>query len=95
MRHQRLKRNRALVADVSSWPYPACDAIPAWISLIAETRTVFREAAGFDDATWARGRGWALTFVSALTYYRYTNPYMAALRRRAIDEVLADQLARS
>ncbi|MEV0723573.1 aminoglycoside phosphotransferase family protein [Micromonospora purpureochromogenes] len=69
---------------------PACDALPAWVLFSAETREVFRAAAGFDDATWARGRGWALPFVSALTYYRETNPVMAALGRRAIEAVLAD-----
>ena len=68
---------------------PACDAIPAWALLSDHTRATFRAAAGFDDATWARGRGWALTFVAALTYYRETNPVMAALARRAIEAVLA------
>ncbi|MGN9806229.1 aminoglycoside phosphotransferase family protein [Micromonospora sp. L32] len=69
---------------------PACDALPAWVLFSAETREVFRTAAGFDDGTWARGRGWALPFVSALTYYRETNPVMAALGRRAVEAVLAD-----
>ncbi|WP_319460295.1 aminoglycoside phosphotransferase family protein [Micromonospora sp. RTP1Z1] len=68
---------------------PACDAIPAWAVLSAGTRDAFRAAAGFDDATWARGRGWALTFVAGLTYYRETNPVMAGIARRAIDAVLA------
>lgn len=67
---------------------PACDAIPAWALLTDDTRDAFRAAAGFDDATWARGRGWALTFVAGLTYYRETNPVMAALARRAIGAVL-------
>ncbi|MEU4715020.1 aminoglycoside phosphotransferase family protein [Micromonospora purpureochromogenes] len=69
---------------------PACDALPAWVLFNAESREVFRAAAGFDDATWARGRGWALPFISALPYYRETNPVMAALGRRAIEAVLAD-----
>ncbi|MGN9894523.1 aminoglycoside phosphotransferase family protein [Micromonospora sp. L31] len=69
---------------------PACDALPAWVLFSAETREVFRTAAGFDDGTWARGRGWALPFVSALTYYRETNPVMAALGRRAVEAMLAD-----
>ncbi|SDZ39835.1 Predicted kinase, aminoglycoside phosphotransferase (APT) family [Micromonospora pattaloongensis] len=69
---------------------PACDALPAWTLLTAETRPTFRAAAGFDDATWARGRAWALTFVGGITYYRRTNPAMADLGRRAIAEVLQD-----
>jgi aminoglycoside phosphotransferase (APT) family kinase protein len=39
---------------------PAVDLLPAWKFLPAEARDVFREAVGADDATWARGRGWAL-----------------------------------
>ncbi|MEH1015842.1 aminoglycoside phosphotransferase family protein [Micromonospora sp. CPCC 206060] len=71
---------------------PACDALPAWTLFDPPAREMFRAAAGFDDETWARGRGWALTFVSAVTYYRHTNPVMAALGRRAVDAVLTDRL---
>ncbi|MFJ6080210.1 aminoglycoside phosphotransferase family protein [Streptomyces sp. NPDC092369] len=39
---------------------PAVDLQPAWKFLPAQARDVFREAVGADDATWARGRGWAL-----------------------------------
>ncbi|MFI2644400.1 aminoglycoside phosphotransferase family protein [Streptomyces sp. NPDC018610] len=70
---------------------PACDAIAAWTLLSAETRKTFRAAGGFDDAAWARGRGWALTFVSGIDYYRHTNPAMAELGRRAVTEVLAER----
>jgi aminoglycoside phosphotransferase (APT) family kinase protein len=70
---------------------PACDLIVAWNLLSAETRDVFRAALGVDDATWARGRGWALSVgLIALPYYRSTNPALAAISRRAIDEVLAE-----
>ncbi|WP_406429886.1 transposase [Streptomyces sp. NBC_01589] len=34
---------------------PACDLMAAWMLLTAEAREAFREAAGVDDATWARG----------------------------------------
>lgn len=69
---------------------PACDGLAAWTLLTAGTREVFRVLAGFDDAMWARGRGWALTFVSGVTYYRETNPVLAGIARRAIGEVLAE-----
>ena len=70
---------------------PACDAIFAWNFLTAETRGVYREALGVDDATWERGRGWALSVgLIALPYYRVTNPVLAGIGRHAIDEVLAD-----
>jgi aminoglycoside phosphotransferase (APT) family kinase protein len=70
---------------------PACDLMAAWTLLTARTRDLFRAEAGVDDATWARGRGWALTFgVVALPYYEKTNPMLAAIARSAIEEVLAD-----
>jgi aminoglycoside phosphotransferase (APT) family kinase protein len=72
---------------------PACDVMVAWNLLSAETRNVFRAALLVDDATWARGRGWALSVgLIALPYYQHTNPVLAGISRRAIDEVLADQL---
>jgi hypothetical protein len=44
-----------------------------------------------DDATWARGRGWALSFgVGALSYYKDANPTLAGIGRHAIAEVLGD-----
>jgi aminoglycoside phosphotransferase (APT) family kinase protein len=70
---------------------PACDLMVAWNLLSAETRDVFRAALPVDDATWARGRGWALTAgLVALPYYQHTNPVLADISRRAITEVLAD-----
>jgi aminoglycoside phosphotransferase (APT) family kinase protein len=70
---------------------PACDVMVAWRLLSAESREVFRAALDVDDATWARGRGWALsTALIALPYYHRTNPILAANACRSIDEVLAD-----
>jgi aminoglycoside phosphotransferase (APT) family kinase protein len=55
---------------------------------------VFRTALAVDDATWARGRGWALSVaLIALPYYENTNPVIVASSRHAIDEVLADHEA--
>jgi aminoglycoside phosphotransferase (APT) family kinase protein len=54
---------------------PACDVMAAWTFLSAENREVFRAAVKVDDATWARGRGWALSFgLIALPYYQVSNP---------------------
>jgi aminoglycoside phosphotransferase (APT) family kinase protein len=70
---------------------PACDLQVAWNLLSAQTRDVFRAALVVDDATWARGRGWALSVgLIALPYYQSTNPVLAGIARRAIDEVLTD-----
>lgn len=64
----------------------------AWTFLSAGTRDAFRDALGVDDATWARGRGWALSFgLIALPYYRRSNPVLASIARRTVDEVLADR----
>ena len=70
---------------------PACDLMAAWTFVSAESREVFRAAVGIDDATWARGRGWALSVgLIALPYYRVNNPVLARIARCAIDEALAD-----
>ncbi len=70
---------------------PAVDQIVAWNLLSADTRDTFRESISVDDATWARGRGWALSIgLVALPYYRKTNPLLAGISRYAINEVLAD-----
>ena len=70
---------------------PACDVMAAWLFVSAENRAMFREVLQVDDATWARGRGWALSFgLIAFPYYQITNPVLAGIARRAIHEVLAD-----
>jgi aminoglycoside phosphotransferase (APT) family kinase protein len=70
---------------------PACDMLPAWTVLTARTRDLFRAGLGIDDATWARGRGWALSAgLGAVRVYRTTNPALAAAGWHAIDETVAD-----
>ncbi|MGW6968211.1 aminoglycoside phosphotransferase family protein [Streptomyces zaomyceticus] len=70
---------------------PACDMMPAWTLFTADTRPLFREAARVDDATWARGRGWALAWgLVTEHYYRDTNPVLAAVARRTRTEALAE-----
>ncbi|MFD7442238.1 aminoglycoside phosphotransferase family protein [Streptomyces sp. NPDC059909] len=70
---------------------PAVDLIAAWSLLDAGARDVFRTVVGVDDATWARGRGWALSIaLIELAYYRITNPVMAATARHVIHQVLTD-----
>jgi hypothetical protein len=59
--------------------------------LPAEARETFRGVLEADEATWDRGRGWALSGgVLGLPYYHETNPAFAALSRRIIESVLAD-----
>jgi aminoglycoside phosphotransferase (APT) family kinase protein len=68
---------------------PACDLMVAWNLLPAEARPSFRARLGVDDATWARGRGWALSVaLIQLPYYKDTNPALAGNSRHVIDQVL-------
>lgn len=71
---------------------PACDLAVAWNLFSADARAAFRATLRVDDATWTRGRGWALSMaVIALPYYRHSNPMLAGISRHAIVEVLADR----
>ena len=70
---------------------PAVDLIVAWNLLPPASRTVYREALRVADATWLRGRGWALSIaLIQLPYYHRTNPVLAENARYVIAEVLAD-----
>jgi aminoglycoside phosphotransferase (APT) family kinase protein len=70
---------------------PACDLIVAWNLFNGPGREAYRAALGVDDATWARGRGWALSVaLLQLPYYQHSNPVLAANARLTIAAVLAD-----
>ncbi len=55
-----------------------------------ESRLRFRAELDVDDASWLRGRSWALQAVSALAYYWDTNPGMIRQAFHAMEQVLAD-----
>jgi aminoglycoside phosphotransferase (APT) family kinase protein len=74
---------------------PACDLMAAW-SLGSQARAVLRravaeaDAEAVDDATWTRGRGWAiLQAASFIPYYRDTIPAAVASARRRLDAAAA------
>ncbi|MBS0473291.1 MAG: aminoglycoside phosphotransferase family protein [Proteobacteria bacterium] len=70
---------------------PACDLLAAWYALPAAARPVFRKMIEVDEASWSRGRGWALSMaVIALPYYRDTNPWMVRHALRVVSEILAE-----
>jgi aminoglycoside phosphotransferase (APT) family kinase protein len=70
---------------------PACDLIVAWSLLPPDTWKVFRSALRVDDATWERGRGWALSIaLIQLPYYHESSPALAAGARHTIAAALAD-----
>ncbi|PTA68890.1 phosphotransferase [Deinococcus arcticus] len=71
---------------------PAADLLPAWNLLDPATRATFRAALAPDDATWARGRGWALSVgLLAWPYYRHTNPELARISQRQIQAVMSEE----
>ncbi|GAC1316750.1 MAG: hypothetical protein NVSMB16_13480 [Acidimicrobiales bacterium] len=69
---------------------PAIDTIVAWSLFTPEARQAYRDTLGVDDAAWERGKGWVLTGVFGIPYYRDTNPVLVANAVRAIKAVLDD-----
>ena len=68
---------------------PACDLMIAWSLFSGESRDVFRKRLNCDDATWARGRGQALSqAVIFIPYYLNTNPVGVKYARQMIDEII-------
>ena len=90
------RRAIAAVADVfdaeamtAVWD-AACDLTIAFSLLSATGRAAFREALTVDDATWARGRGWALAAgVNAYTSYAAVNPRVAVETTRQITAAIS------
>jgi aminoglycoside phosphotransferase (APT) family kinase protein len=69
---------------------PACDLQPAWNVFAGSSRDRYRAELGVDEASWLRGRGWALyQAVMALPYYWDTNPGMIRQASYALRQVLA------
>jgi aminoglycoside phosphotransferase (APT) family kinase protein len=70
---------------------PSCDLAIAWTFFDGESRDAFRAALRPDDATWKRGRGWALwKALITLAGHIDTDPPVAAKVRREIDDIVAD-----
>ncbi|MEU6676154.1 aminoglycoside phosphotransferase family protein [Streptomyces sp. NPDC046925] len=69
---------------------PSCDLVIAYTLLGEKTRPAFREALAIDEATWIRGRGWALaTGLNAYTAYAHVNPHVAKATTYQITQALA------
>lgn len=70
---------------------PASDMTIAWTLFTGESREAFMATRAVDDATWARGRGWALwKALITIVGSRKTDPASANEARRVLDEVIAD-----
>jgi aminoglycoside phosphotransferase (APT) family kinase protein len=53
---------------------PTVDLVVAWEVLDPPARELFRRQVGVDDATWLRGRAWALSITLMIWYYWTTMP---------------------
>jgi aminoglycoside phosphotransferase (APT) family kinase protein len=75
---------------------PACDLAIAWTLLTADGRRAFRKRLSVDDATWARGRGWALWKTLATCSYTFEDPEDAeefASAQRVLGEIFSEYTA--
>ncbi|MEU8190854.1 phosphotransferase [Micromonospora carbonacea] len=69
---------------------PAPDVAPALWTFTGAARETYREAIGYDDATWRRACGWALApSLTGIDYYRHTFPRMAEHGRHMVRAVIA------
>ncbi|MDI5941812.1 aminoglycoside phosphotransferase family protein [Micromonospora sp. DH15] len=70
---------------------PAPDVAPALWTFTGAARETYREAIGYDDATWRRACGWALApSLTGIDYYRHTFPRMAEHGRLMVRAVIAE-----
>lgn len=77
---------------------PATDLATAWLTFDVAGRARFREtladfaqdgsAPHYDDATWQRARGWALSMATAMTSTSDDEPLIRAIGHHTIDQVL-------
>lgn len=71
---------------------PAVDLVVAWSLLDPAGRDADRTVLGVDDATWLRGRAWAVSAAAqAKPCYRLTSPDTVERSWRAAGAVLAGQ----
>jgi aminoglycoside phosphotransferase (APT) family kinase protein len=69
---------------------PTVDLVVAWEVLDPPARELFRRQVGVDDATWLRGRAWALSITVMIWYYWATMPERRARCMAVGRNVLAD-----
>ena len=69
---------------------PTVDLVVAWEVLDPPARELFRRQIGVDDASWLRGRAWALSIMLMIWYYWTTMPERRARCMAVGRNVLAD-----
>lgn len=72
---------------------PSCDTVIAWTVFSGESRRVYMRRLPVDEATWARGRGWAIwKAMIVLADVLGSDPSRADDCKRVTAEVIADHL---
>jgi aminoglycoside phosphotransferase (APT) family kinase protein len=74
---------------------PACDLAIAWTLLTADGRRAFRERLSAGEASWARGRGWALWKTLVLCAGALGRAREQAATQRVLSEIFAEYAAGS
>jgi aminoglycoside phosphotransferase (APT) family kinase protein len=69
---------------------PTVDLVVAWEVLDPPARELFRRQIGIDEASWLRGRAWALSLTLMIWYYWTTMPQRRARCMAVGRNVLAD-----
>lgn len=70
---------------------PACDTTIAWTFFSGDSTRVFKERLPFDEATWTRGRGWAIwKAMIVLVGELDTDPGGAEFTKNVIGKIIAD-----
>lgn len=70
---------------------PACDTTIAWTFLTGESQRVFTEQLPADEATWTRGRGWAIwKAMIVLAGALVTDPDEAEFTKNIVAKIIAD-----
>lgn len=73
---------------------PAVDLMVAWTSRSAPARRAFRAALPADEATWERGRGWALLHGLRCAAYSAGNPMLRDIGRYTVSQAIPASGAR-
>ena len=69
---------------------PACDMMIARTMLSDAERPAFRARLRIDDATWERGRGWALNLGVAADAFGGPQDLLTKVGKRALDQLTID-----
>ncbi len=70
---------------------PATDLATSWLTFDPDGRRAFTRELAYDDATWSRARGWAVTMATAVLANSADAPAMRRIGLHAVEQLLEDQ----